>query len=250
MILCEKVLRPRANSKYDPPDGHKCQRVTGHSGPCGEFTYLDGLNDVAPKVREKIVRDATMTTGASWKSKDAGPNRIHRWTMLLTDDELLVLEIKMAALKPWVVAKLRQKAATYEDCMSSARYLAWLVYGMEGAPEADPETKMYLEDHFGPILKGATGCLVCRAPLRFELFHEARRGRAEIETAHANPRVHTPGNVGFAHRHCNIAQGDKDLGDFYDWILGILERAGRITVHNLDHSLPLDPPRDPRDAEE
>ena len=90
--------------------------------------------------------------------------------------------------------------------MSSARYLAWLVYGMEGAPDADPATKSYLEAHFGPIVQGATGCLVCRAPLRFALFHEARTiGKAEIETAHANPREHTPGTVlGFSALHFSL----------------------------------------------
>jgi hypothetical protein len=249
VILCGKSLRARANSKYDPVDLHRCQRESGHSGPCAEFHYLEQLKSVAPRVAAKIVRDATKTTGASWKSEDAGPNRISRWVMLLSDKELLALGVNMSALKPWVVAKLRQKAATYDDCMSSARYLAWSVYGMNGAPAPDQETRAYLEAHFGPIRNGATGCLVCRAPMDFKLFHEARRGKAEIETAHANPREHTPGNVGFAHRHCNIAQGDKDLDGFYDWITGILQRAGRITVHNLDHPLPLDPPKDPSDDE-
>lgn len=250
MILCQKALRTRTNSKYDSAELHRCQREAGHTGNCAEFEYLGHIKGVAPRVAAKIVRDATKTTGASWKSEDAGPNRISRWTMLLSDEELLALKINMAGLKPWVVAKLRQKAASYEDCMSSARYLAWSVYGMEGAPEPDQDARIYLESHFGPIVKGATGCLICKAPLRFELFHEARRGKAEIETAHANPRDHSPGNVGFAHRHCNIAQGDKDLNGFYDWITGILERAGRIKVHTLDHPLPLDPPKDPSDAEE
>jgi hypothetical protein len=250
VIPCGKPLRTRTNSKYDPIGLHRCHREAGHAGPCAEFHYLEHLKTAAPRVAAKIIRDATKTTGASWKSKDAGPNRISRWTMLLSDDELLALGIRMSTLKPWVVAKLREKAAAYEDCMSSARYLAWSVYGMEGGPEPDPETKAYLEGQFGPIINGATGCLVCRAPLRFELFHKARRGKAEIETAHAAPRAHTPGNVGFAHRHCNIAQGDKSLNDFYDWITGILERAHRITVHNRDRPLPLDPPKDPRDDEE
>ena len=171
MILCGKALRSRANSKYDPADLHRCQRESGHSGPCGEFDYLDHLKGLAPRVAAKVVRDATKTTGASWKSEDAGPNRISRWTMLLSDKELQKLGVNMAALKPWVVAKLRQKAATYDDCMGSARYLAWSVYGMEGAPDPDPSTRAYLEAHFGPIVSGATGCLVCRVPLRFALFH-------------------------------------------------------------------------------
>jgi hypothetical protein len=183
---------------------------------------------VAPRVAQKIARDSTKTTGASWKSKRAGPNRISRWTMLLSDAKLKALGVNMAALKPWVVAKLREKAATYEDCMSSAQYLTWRTYGMANSPDPDAYTRGYLEALFGPILKGSTLCLVCQAPLDFRLFDAARRGRAEIETAHAEPRSHTPGNIGFAHRSCNIAQGDKTLNEFYDWIKGILSRAGRI----------------------
>jgi hypothetical protein len=193
-----------------------------------EFPYLDHLKEVAPRVAAKIVRDATKTTGASWKSEDAGPNRISRWTMLLNDAELLALGINMGALKPWVIAKLREKSATYDDCMSAAQYLAWCAYGMENSPDPDAYAERYLSSIFGPIIKGSTKCLICRAPLSFELFHGARRGRAEIETAHAEPRSHRAGNVGFAHRDCNIAQGDKSLNDFYNWLEGILKRAGRI----------------------
>ncbi len=250
MKLCGNALKARKNAKYDPSDLHRCQRLVRHTGPCAEFDYLEDLKAKAPRVAAKIIRDSTKTTGASWKSADAGPNRISRWVMLLNDEELLKLGLNMSALKPWVVAKLRQKAATYEDCMSTARYLAWSVYGMQDAPVLDAATREYLESEFGLIKPGSTGCLICRAPLNFVLFHEARRGKAEIETAHANPREHAPGNVGFAHRHCNIAQGDKDLDSFYDWITGILQRAGRVTIQHLDHPLPLDPPKDRLDEEE
>jgi len=228
MRLCNKSLPSRANNKYDPPDLHKCQREAGHDGRCAEFPYLHHLDEVAPRIAQKIRRDATKTTGASWKSEDAGPNRISRWTMLLSDAELKELGINMAGFKPWVVAKLRDKAATYQDCMDVARRLTWLAYGMSNAQEAPDFVRAYLEPHFGPIVQGTTQCLVCRAPLDFSLFHEARRGRAEIETAHAQPRSHTSANVGFAHRHCNIAQGDKSLEEFYEWIAGILHRAERI----------------------
>ncbi len=228
MVFCGKPLRARANAKYDPPTLHRCYCEKGHSGACQEFPYLEHLRSAAPRVAAKIVRDATKTTGASWKSDDAGPNRISRWTMLLSDAELKGLGINMAGLKPWVVAKLREKSATYEDCMSAAQYLTWRTYGMVNAPDPDNYTRQYLDAIFGPIVKGSTGCLVCQAPLDFRLFHEARRGRAEIETAHAMARSHTAGNVGFAHRDCNIAQGDKSLDEFYDWIKGILSRAGRV----------------------
>ena len=151
MIICGKALRIRANSKYDRTDLHRCQREKGHTG---RFHYLENLKLTAPRVAAKIIRDATKTTGASWKSEDAGPNRISRWVMLLSDEQLLGLGINMSALKPLVVAKLRQKAATYDDCMSPARYLASSVYGMNGAPVPDEATRAYLEAYFGLIVKG------------------------------------------------------------------------------------------------
>lgn len=228
MRFCGKLLKSRVNSKYDPPGLHQCFKDEAHSGPCAEFPFLDHLHSIAPKVRSKIIRDATKTTGASWKSAGAGPNRISRWTMLLSDTELKSLGVNMAEMKPWVVAKLREKAATYVDCMDAARRLAWLAYGMEQSPEPDSDTRRYLEDLFGTIEPGSTTCLVCKATLSFALFDEARRGRAEIETAHASPRSHTSANVGFAHRSCNIAQGDKSLAEFYAWIVAILQRAGQL----------------------
>ena len=57
------------------------------------------------------------------------------------------------------------------------------------------------------------------------LFHAAQRGKAVVETCHLDPRSHSPKNVGFAHRECNIAQGNKSIDEFYDWISGILQRA-------------------------
>jgi hypothetical protein len=134
----------------------------------------------------------------------------------------------MSKLKPGIIAKLREKAASYDDCMASAKYLTYLVYSMTNAPDPDEYTRQYLEGLFGLIRKGSTSCLICRNPLDFDDFSEARRGRAEIETAHAQPRLHTPGNVGFAHRDCNIAQGDKTLPEFYEWIAGVLERHRQI----------------------
>lgn len=228
LTFCDQPLRARAKAKYDLPDQHRCYRPAGHGGACQEFPYLEHLKSVAPRVATKIRRDSTKTTGASWKSEDAGPNRITRWAMLWSDEQLLERGINMAAFKPLIVAKLRNKAASYKDCMSSAQYLTWSVYGMDRAPQSDDYTRRYLTHLFGPIVPGSTGCLICKAPLDFELFHGARRGKAEIETAHAKPREHTPGNVGFAHRHCNIAQGDKSLDEFYTWIRGILNRAGRL----------------------
>ncbi len=216
-----------SRSRFSAAAVRRCYLPVGHAGPHQEYPYLHHLGSVAPKVKAKIVRDATMTTGASWKSADAGPNRILRWVMLLSDEQLLELGLDMDALREVVVAKLREKAAPYEDCMAVAQKLTWSAYGMPEAPEPPRDVREYLEALFGPIETDATTCLVCRLPIGFSQFAEARRGRAKIESAHSNPRAHTSDNVGFAHRACNIAQGDKTLDEFYVWIESILERAGR-----------------------
>jgi hypothetical protein len=148
--------------------------------------------------------------------------------MLLSDAELIALKINIDKLSPIVVAKLRDKAASYDECIEAAMKLAWLAYGMSDAPTIDSATKAYLEFFLGPIIPGSTSCLICKSPIDFKQFHAARRGKAEIETAHAQPRSHNAANIGFAHRDCNIAQGDKSLDGFYDWIHGVLVRAGRI----------------------
>jgi hypothetical protein len=222
LAYCGKAIRSR--SKYSSVT-RRCFLERGHGGSCQEFPYLAHLADVAPKVADKIIRDSIMTTGASWKSEDAGPNRILRWVMLLSDEQLLGLGINMAKLKPQVVAKLREKAADYDACMAVAAKLTALVYGMRNAPEPPEPIRRYLEAVLGAIEPGSTVCLVCREQLDFRLFAEARRGKAEIESSHSNPRLHTPDNVGFAHRACNIAQGPKTLDEFYDWVEQILRRA-------------------------
>lgn len=222
--FCGKRLSSR--SKFEPEGGHRCHLPEGHEGKCGEFPFLAHLKKYAPRVEKKIVRDSIMTTGAAWKSEDAGPNRIRRWIMLLSDDELLKIGINMSNLKPVIVAKLREKAAEYDACIAVAQKLAWFTYGIEGCDGPPGHIREYLEALFGPIVPNSTTCLVCKVPISFALFHEARRGKAEIETSHSNPRLHTPENIGFAHRACNIAQGNKALDEFYGWIAEILLRVG------------------------
>ena len=225
MDYCGRPLRSR--SKYSGDGLHKCFRLRGHDGACAEFPYLEHLATVAPRVRQKIIRDATMTTGASWKSEDAGPNRIRRWAMQLSDAELLKLGINMAKLQPQVVAKLREKAAPYEACMAVAQRLTALVYGMNNAPIPPPDVRAYLEELFGPLAPNSTTCLVCGEVLDFHLFQSARRGKAELETSHAHPRLHNPDNTGFAHRMCNIAQGPRTVEEFHEWMRAVLARVKR-----------------------
>lgn len=223
MEFCSKPLANR--SQYKDVSDKYCHREQGHEGRCTEYPYLSHLKATHKRVADKIVRDATMTTGAAWKSDDAGPNRILRWVMLLNDDELLKFGLDMGKLKSGVVAKLREKSATYEDCMCVAAKLTALVYQMPDAPDCPQEVREYLENRFGQFQQNSTTCIVCREPLSFSLFENAQRGKAEIETAHSNPRTHSDENVGFAHRECNIAQGNKTLDEFYDWIRGILNRV-------------------------
>lgn len=223
--LCLKPMPIR--SKYKDISEKYCYREQGHSGKCAEFPYLTDLSSHHPRVANKIRRDATKTTGAAWKSEDAGPNRIDRWVMLQSNEVLLTHGINMSILKPSTVAKLRDKAASYSDCMKVAAKLTWLAYQMPDAPICPQNIKDYLESRFDKITENYTTCIVCKEPLSFTLFEGAQRGKANIETAHSNPRTHNDENVGFAHRECNIAQGNKTLDEFYNWIKGILERAAR-----------------------
>lgn len=227
MELCKKAITN--SSKYKEISEKYCHLVEGHYGECSEFPYLAHLHATNSRVADKIKRDATMTTGAAWKSDDAGPNRIPRWVMLLSDEELNQFGLNMTQLKPTVVAKLREKAASYEDCMNVAAKLAFLAYQMPDAPECPNCVKDYLEERFSEFDSNSTTCIICKEPLSFTLFELAQRGKAKIETAHSNPRTHSDENVGFAHRECNIAQGNKTLIDFYEWIRGIL---WRVDNHN------------------
>lgn len=223
MEFCGKEIR--STSKYASLQAAHCHLPKGHSGRCCEMPFLNHLKQCAPQVANKIKRDATMTTGAAWKSKDAGPNRILRWVMTESDDTLRYYGINMDDLKPGVVAKLREKAADYDSCIMVAAELTWLAYQMENAPECPQDIKRYLEELFGPMRQDSTKCVICRIPLDFNDFMKAMRGKAEIETCHKNPRDHSPSNVGFGHRECNIAQGAKTLDEFYYWITDIIKRV-------------------------
>lgn len=225
MKYCGKPLSSR--SKYDQIAQKKCHLPEGHDGICNELPFLKHLQESNPRIADKIKRDATMTTGAAWKSEDAGPNRILRWVMLLPDSELLDYGIDMTQLKPQVIAKLREKSADYDSCIQVAIKLTWLVYQMPNAHLPPESVKTYLEAHFG-TLNTPTSCAICLNTLDFSLFHAAQRGKAIVETCHLDPRSHSANNVGFAHRECNIAQGNKSIEEFYDWIYGILQRANRL----------------------
>lgn len=93
MEFCHKVIPTR--SQYADVAEHKCHCPKGHSGKCEEFPFLNHLKSINKQVAEKIKRDATMTTGAAWKSADTGPNRI-----LNTPPETVPLDRTNGAAKP------------------------------------------------------------------------------------------------------------------------------------------------------
>jgi hypothetical protein len=225
--LCRRALVSR--SKFAELYSPRCHEVKGHAGACSEFPFLEELGRTHPRVAQKIKRDATMTTGAAWKSADAGPNRILRWVMLENDARLAEFGLNMQELKAGVVAKLREKAATYDDCIRVAIALLAKAYKMPAAPQPSQEVRQYLELTGLWDESSTTCCEVCLIPIDFGLFENAQRGKAEVETCHKDPRQHTPENVGFAHRECNIAQGAKNLPEFYNWIRGIIKRVDACT---------------------
>ena len=159
----------------------------GHEGKCDELWFLKHLVKESPKIANKIRRDAFMTTGAAWKSAVSGPNRILRPVMLLSDEELLKHGINMSDMKPQVVKKLREKAADYNSCIQVAMKLTWLAYQIPGAPAPPENISEFLQDHFGPF-SPPTCCPICLLPLSYELFAQAQRGKAVIETCHLDPR--------------------------------------------------------------
>ncbi len=177
--------------------------------------FLRHLKLKHPKIAEKIERDSLNTRGAPWPKNRAGVqkrrNRQPHWTLKEGDQ-----------LYP-------RHYADYEICLEVARALTIHVYEMEGAPPCPPDIAKSL----GRVpVAGTYTCPVCCIPLALRNFELAKQSRAEIETSHIDPKadyIHTPGNVAFAHRQCNIAQGERSVPAFLDWIRGILERHGKLT---------------------
>lgn len=170
--------------------------------------FLRELKETHPKVADKIQRDSLNTRGASWGVKKDGEqnrrNRQPRWT-LVPGDQFYPTH--------W---------AEYSTCLDVARHLTSHVYAMKGAPTPSETTKALLKpgEHDGL-------CPICLVRLDFDDFSKAKQSKAEIETAHIDPQavhIHTDDNVAFAHRQCNIAQGDRSIEEFLAWIGSILER--------------------------
>lgn len=172
--------------------------------------FLISLKAVAAKVAEKIERDSLNTRGAPWPKNLAGVqrrrNRQPHWTLKDGDQ-----------LYP-------QHYADYETCLMIAKRLTLYVYCTEGAPDCPDNIIKYLETK--PAINSYK-CPICFLPILFSDFNKAKQSRAEIETGHLNPNaeyIHTPNNVCFVHRQCNIAQGERSISEFLEWIEGILKR--------------------------
>jgi hypothetical protein len=189
----------------------RCRLEAGHlQKRHTDLPFLLHLKETYKKVADKIERDSLNTRGAPWPKNLAGVqkrrNRQPHWTLKQGDQ-----------LFP-------KHYADYETCLAVARRMTYYVYSMPNAPDCPREIVKYLEKE--PV-RNSYLCPICLEPVDFNDFHEAQQSKALIETAHLDPQseyIHTPDNVCFAHRMCNIAQGDRSIEHFLEWIDGILQR--------------------------
>jgi len=174
--------------------------------------YLRGIS-YTRKAADKARRDAENTKGVAWPtvtenaddSKNSRKNREARWD--IEEDH------------PYY--------ATYETCLDVARRLTLYIFEMEDAPPCPTGLVQYLERE--PIPDSYV-CYICGQPVTIEQINEAEVSKAVVETGHKIPfnigGIHEPDNVFFCHRECNIAQGNKIMPEFCDWIASILEFHG------------------------
>lgn len=189
-----------------------CRRASGHTGRCSDMPFLMHLEQVKPKVADKIVRDSFNTRGASWgKALDGTQkrrNRQPRWTV-----------------KPGDVFYPGHHQ-TYENCLVVAAELALQAYEMVGAPVCPPDiVKLFPRI---PVINSGL-CPICKLPMEFSEFDLAVQSKAAIDTDHLNPgleRRHASGNVAFVHHECNTTKGDRSLEEFEEWMAAVLKRHG------------------------
>lgn len=231
--LCRNVISARSRSWPPPVGGFRCSKLHGHDGRCSERHFLDhlkGLGGLHKKIAAKIERDSFNTTGAAWNTGVAGPNRMPRHVANLPRDALnraLVANNYPTLDMLRNPEKITDKGASRDECLRVAIQLTREAYAMENAPEMPQE----LVDYFASISFRRTHegrCLICHAPIDYNQFAEARVGTSTIQTVHSDPRVHTPGNASFGHKQCNVAQGDRTLEEYYDWMEEVLRSVGRI----------------------
>ena len=189
-----------------------CCREAGHEGRCTDLPFLVHLNQLKPKVSDKIERDSFQTRGASWGKTVGGTqarrNRQPRWTLKEGD-----------GFYP-------AHHQTYKTCLRIAAELTVEAYEMVGAPACPDEVARWLPRQPVP---SAGQCPICKLPLEFAEFDLAVQSKAAINTDHLNPtleRRHVSGNVAFVHHLCNTTKGDRSLEEFVEWMTGALQRHG------------------------
>jgi hypothetical protein len=189
-----------------------CRRAEGHTGRCSDMPFLMHLEQVKPKVADKIVRDSFNTRGASWgKALDGTQkrrNRQPRWTVKLGD-----------VFYPG-------HHQTYVNCLVVAGELTLQAYEMVGAPACPTEIAQLLPRI--PVANSGL-CPICKLPMEFSEFDLAVQSKAAIDTDHLDPgleRRHASGNVAFVHHECNTTKGDRSLEEFERWMVEVLKRYG------------------------
>ncbi|MCH2428938.1 MAG: hypothetical protein MK168_06400, partial [Candidatus Thalassarchaeum sp.] len=120
--LCWKKLPDRNSSWPAIPGGRHCHKLPGHSGSCGEFGFLNNLKSIDNKIANKVKRVSWNTTGAAWKTKKAGPNRMPRYVAALPIEEFeKALKEKGFNLNELSTPeKIIEKGATYAQCINVA----------------------------------------------------------------------------------------------------------------------------------
>lgn len=213
---CNKIKRKSTKN-------FECKLLTGHSGKCNSFPFLEDLKITNPKITQKIKQDAYHTRGNKTKPFK---NRSFRWDSPISNKQALT----MKGLKNQGIPK--KEYSTQEECFKVAQKLTRLVYEMENAPDCPYEIIRYL--YQVPDKQNNTCiCPLCKEKLNIQDFDNSQWGQAVIELWHTKPLneimfEHNADNVEWGHRACNIAQNDKNLDETLDWFEKILNAHNRI----------------------
>lgn len=217
MEYCNKTIRPDSQARF------KCKKEKRHSDKCESTPFLNHLktfsNGKFRKVAEKIEQDAYHTRGNKTRPFK---NRSFRWDTPVENPEQHKNEKNLGIPK--------KEYAAQEECFKVAQKLTRLIYEMAGAPKCPPEITKLLDKK--PICNSAK-CPICNGSLDINDFRKAKWGKALIEMCHVQPLsehkvMHNYKNMSWAHRECNIAQGEKSIPTFLKWISGILKSHGYI----------------------
>lgn len=219
---CNKIIRLDSQAKF------RCKKEKGHTGRCQPTPFLNHFkeynNAEYGKVAQKIEQDAYHTRGNKTRPFK---NRSFRWDTPVENPKEHKDEENLGIPK--------KEYASQEECFQVAQKLTKLAYEMAGAPKCPPEIEKRLDKK--PIPNNAR-CPICKGFLDINDFKKAEWGKALIEMCHIYPLgedkiMHNYENIGWAHRHCNIAQQERSIPEFLKWISKILEAHGH-TVKRIE----------------